>query len=280
MDDPEMTINQASKLGFSPRKELSGQAVAAGFKSGAKGAHSSRTLMLHDLASVLAATSPSAPRADYVAAITESNCLGKPTSSTRRLSAQRLSELYGLDPAIPLFRVFRRLWDLDGRSRNQLALLLAIARDPLLAATAGTILSLPIGAELQREPARHALREVAGHRFNTNILDKVLRNAASSWTQSGHLNGRTFKKRHLVEPTVHAAIFALYLSYLAGFRGSDLFNSAWFAVLDCGPSRARELALDAKRLGLIDLRIAADVVDLKLDRLDPQTARGRVYGPH
>ena len=233
--------------------------------------------MLHDLASVLAATSPSAPRAQYVAAITESNCLGKPTTSTRRLSAQRLSELYGLDPAIPVFRVFRRLWDLDLKGRKLLALLLSIARDPLLAATAASIISLPIGAELQRESTRQALREIAGERFNTSILDKVLRNTASSWTQSGHLDGRMFKTRRLVEPTVYAATFALYLSYLAGFRGGDLFTSGWFAVLDCTPGRARELALEAKRLGLIDLRITGDVIDLKLERLDPQATRDRIY---
>ncbi len=234
--------------------------------------------MANDLASVLATTPGWARRADYISAVTEANCLGKPTASTRRLSAQRLSELYGLDPAIPLFRVFRRLWDLDVKSRRLLTLLLAIARDPLLAATAGPILSLPTGAELQRDSVRQALSQVAGDRFNPSIRDKVLRNAASSWTQSGHLDGRTFKKRRIVEPTVHAAIFALYLAHLAGFRGADLFRSAWFAVLDCSPSRARELALDAKRLGLVDLRIAADVVDLRLDRLDPQSFRGSARG--
>jgi hypothetical protein len=273
-----MNGSQPNELRFRPHRDLAGPAASAGFKAGAKGAHSSRTLMASDLASVLAATLPWARREDYVSAVTESNCLGKPTASTRRLSAQRLSELYGLDPAIPLFRVFRRLWDLDAKSRRLLTLLLAIARDPLLAATSGPILSLPNGAELQRESVRQALSQVAGDRFNPSILDKVLRNAASSWTQSGHLDGRTFKKRHLVDPTVHAAIFALYLGHLAGFRGAELFRSGWFAVLDCSPGRARELALDAKRLGLIDLRIAGDVVDLKLDRLDPQSSRGSVHG--
>ena len=56
-----------------------------------------------------------ASRADYVAAIVEHNCLGKPTSATRVLSAQRLSELYALDPDVPLFRIMRNLWRLDER---------------------------------------------------------------------------------------------------------------------------------------------------------------------
>jgi Mrp family chromosome partitioning ATPase len=41
------------------------------------------------------------------------------------------------------------------------------------------------------------------------------------------------------------------------------------AVLDTSPSDARNLALEAKRLGLIDLSISGDIVDIGLDRLDP-----------
>lgn len=241
----------------------------AGLRPDAMGTHSSRTIMLEDLAAVLGATPSDARRPHYVAAITESNCLGKPTVSTRRLSAQRLSELYILDPTLPLFRVFRRLWEQDRNKegRKLLAILLAIGRDPLLAATAESVVSLPEGAEYQRDASRRALKLLTGERFNDSILDKVLRNTASSWTQSGHLQGRTFKKRCAVQATVHAAVFALYLSYLTGFRGAELFSSGWFRVLDCTPGHAQSLALEAKRLSLIDLRIAGQVVDLKLDRL-------------
>lgn len=252
---------------FNAAADLPQSALKAGFRPDAKGTHSSRTIMLEDLAAVFGATRADAQRRDYVAAITESNCLGKPTASTRRLSAQRLSELYMLDPSLPLFRVFRRLWDQDKEGRKLLAILLAIARDPLLAATAEPVISLPEGAEYQRDASRHALKLLCGERFNDSILDKVLRNTASSWTQSGHLQGRTFKKRCAVDATAHAAVFALYLSYLTGFRGAQLFSSGWFRVLDCTPGHAQNLALEAKRLSLIDLRIAGDVVDLKLERL-------------
>lgn len=248
-------------------------ALEAGFRFGPKGTHTSRTLMLAELSAVLVAVPPGANRRQYAEAIIDLNCLAKPTSSTRRLTNQRLSELYGLDPSIPIFRIFRRLWDLDETGRPVLAMLCAIARDPLLAATAPSVLSLPIGAQLLREPMRDALRAVVGDRFNEETLDKVLRNAASSWAQSGHLEGRTFKKRRLVRPTSANVAFALYLAYAVGFCGPDLFASGWMAVLDCSPSTGRGLALDAKRAGLIDLRMAADVIDLNLDRLDPEAAR-------
>lgn len=231
-------------------------------------------MMFDDLSSVLAATDPSAARADYGSAIIEANCLGKPTVSTRRLSSQRLAELYALDPAIQLFRVFRRLWDLDREGRRLLALLCALARDPLLAATASPVISLTPGAEFLREPTKQAVRQLVGERLNDAILDKVVRNAASSWTQSGHLEGRTFKKRRTVRATAANAAFALYLSHVAGFRGGDIFASGWFAVLDCDPAAARELAIEAKRMGLINLRMAGDVVDINLDRLDPLSHGG------
>src|SRR6266850_1540147 len=86
---------------------------AAGFRSGEKGTHTSRTIMLDELRAVLASCKPGASRDDYLAAIHEDNCLGKRTASTRKLSSQRLSELYALDPEVPLFRVMRWCWYAD-----------------------------------------------------------------------------------------------------------------------------------------------------------------------
>ena len=242
-------------------------ALQAGFRFGAKGTHTSRTIMLAELRALFEATGPDADRADYAAAIVEENCLAKHTVATRRLTCQRLTELYGLEPSVPIFRVLRKLWGLDDRARSLLAIQCAIARDPLLAATAQPILSLPIGSEFLREPVKAALLDVAGERFNEAILNKVIRNAASSWTQSGHLEGRALKKRRQVHPTPANVAYSLFLARCAGFRGTELFTCGWMLLLDCSPSLARELAFEAKRSGLIDLRMAADVIELNLDRL-------------
>jgi hypothetical protein len=218
-------------------------------------------------------TPENAKREDYAAAIIDGNCLAKPTAATRRLTNQRLGELYGLDPAVPAFRVLRRLWKVEDEGRSLLALLTCIARDPLLAATASSVILLPVNDEFRRDAMRAALRTVTGGRLNESTLEKVCRNAASSWAQSGHLEGRTFKRRRLVHPTASSAALAIHLAHTAGFRGAEIFGSAWLRVLDSDPSRARQLALDAKRLGLIDLRIAGDVVELGLSRLDPTLER-------
>jgi hypothetical protein len=225
-------------------------------------------MMLAELTTLFQATNCRSDRAAYATAVVEANCLAKRTVSTRRLTNQRLGELYGLDASIPLFRVLRKLWDTDAPARPLLAIQCAIARDPLLAATAPSIFALAPGDEFLREPMRAALREAAGERLNERIVDKVVRNAASSWTQSGHLEGRALKKRRQVRPTAANAAFSLFVAHCVGFRGHELFACGWMQVLDCPPSAARALALDAKRLGLIDLRMAADVIELNLHRLD------------
>ena len=256
-----------------PANEPRRKAEEIGLRFGDKGTHTSRTMMLADLESVLEMTGEKAERNDYTSAIIDANCLSKATAATRRLSGQRLSELYGLEPGLPLFRVLRRLWDVDPANRPRLALVAAIARDPLLAATISAVIPLSPGAEFQREPMKAALRAAVGDRLNDSTLEKVCRNAASSWTQSGHLEGRTFKKRRLVKASPATAAFALYLAHAAGYRGAEIFLSTWFRLLDCDPSQARRLALEAKRLGLINLRMAGDVVELDVTLLDPASRR-------
>ncbi len=240
-----------------------------GFRFGLVGTHTSRTIMLTELNAVLDAVPSESSRSDYASAIIESNCLAKATTSTRRLTNQRLGELYGLDRSVALFRVLRRLWMLDEPGRPLLALLAALARDPLLRATADPIVTMPENSEFQRGAMRTAVLNATGDRLNESTLDKVIRNAASSWTQSGHLAGRTFKFRRRVHSTPATVAFALYLAYAAGFRGEELLSSGWLRVLDCTATSPQGLAMEAKRMGLLDLRIGGDVVEINPERLDP-----------
>lgn len=229
--------------------------------------------MFTELAAVLAAAPDGAGRGAYSSAIIDGNCLRKPTASTRRISNQRLGELYALDRLCPVFRVLRRLWSVSEAGRPLLAMLAALARDPILMASAKPILALPAGVELQRAAVRAALTEVIGDRMNDDVVDKVVRNVSSSWTQTGHLEGRTFKLRRRVKAEPASVAFALYLGFAAGFRGEELLTSAWIAALDCTSSSAKALAIEAKRVGLIDLRTAGDVIEIGLDRLEQGIGR-------
>jgi len=239
----------------------------AGFRWGQKGTHTSRTIMLDELRALLAHCPPSATRQEYLYAIQEENCLGKRTMATRRLTSQRLSELYALDSGILLFRVMRRCWYVDENGRATLALLLALARDPLLRLTAAPVLRMRPGEELARQQLTDALRGEVRTRLSESTLDKVVRNAASSWTQSGHLKGRGHKIRRSVTPTVMSTAFALLLGHLTGARGAALFETLWSCVLDASPGELLSLAGDARRLGLLDMSYSGGVVDVTFSRL-------------
>lgn len=244
------------------------EAEEAGFRFGDKGTHTSRTMMLAELTDVVAATRQTASREGYAKAIIEDNVLGKQTTATRRLSNQRLGELYGLTPTIPLFRVLRRIWDTDEQGRPLTALLCALARDPLLRATAQSVLPLPAGGELLRTAMASAIRAATGNRLNESIIDKVARNAASSWAQSGHLSGRVRKIRQEVRPTPGPVAYALWIGSLFGFAGEELFKTPWARALDQSPVELLDLALRAKQLGLINASAGGGVVEIDVAPLN------------
>lgn len=224
--------------------------------------------MLAELTDLLAAVPSDAAPPAYEAAVVDDNVLGKPTTATRRSTIQRLGELYALDLRLPLFRVLRRLWAIDEQGRPLLALLCALARDPLLRSTAPAVLALPPGAELVRSSFLAAIREAVGSRLNDAVLAKVARNAASSWSQSGHLQGRVRKIRWRVAPTPGSLAFALWVGTLEGLAGEALLESRWTRVLDRTGRELMAVAIMARQLGLIRARTGGGVVEIDASRLD------------
>ena len=73
-----------------------------GFRFGANGPHSARTMMLDDLRMLFSYVPANALRADYKQAVFIENILGKPTKKTRELALRHLTTLYGLDTQLPL----------------------------------------------------------------------------------------------------------------------------------------------------------------------------------
>jgi len=252
--------------------------IKAGFRIGDKGTHTSRTIMFKELDLLFEDQERDAQREAYLSAIIDQNCLGKQTVSTRKLTCQRLSELYGLDPAIPLFRVLRQLWQVDENGRPLLAFLTALARDPLLRVTSTPVLQMKTGEELARQKLTQVLIESLEDRLNDNTLDKVVRNTSSSWTQSGHFRGRVRKIRQKVTPTPIVTTYALALGYILGARGSGLFNTLWAKVLDTPHEELVSLTTDAKRLGFLDLSQAGGVVDISFTRLFTEDERYLIHG--
>lgn len=99
-------------------------------------------------------------------------------------------DLYGLSPQVPLFKVFRQLWDLSEESQPLLALQLAVARDPLLRGSAEVILSLEPGELLLRETMEAHLAKDDPDRFSPASLKSFSQNLNGTWTQAGYLTGK------------------------------------------------------------------------------------------
>jgi len=259
-----------SKLRDSWLLEATEASLKAGLRFGDKGTHTSRTSMFSEISDVLDALPASASRKDYARAIIYEDVLGKNTASTRRLTDQRLSELYALDLRVPIFRVLRYIWDIDEAGRPLLSLLCALARDPLLRATAPTILGLSLGEELVRSTFLDAMRDVAGRRLNESILDKVARNAGSSWTQSGHLEGRVRKTRKPVRATPGSAAFAVWLGWLQGHAGASLLTTPWASVFDQNTTELMNAVLRAKQMRLLSARMGGGVIEIDPTELEKQ----------
>lgn len=236
--------------------------VPLGFRSGKKGVHNTRTVMIEDLRVLFSEVPPSATAEGYREAIVDENVLGKRTHSTRKYTAQRLSELYGLDPTVPLFRLFRHYWGVSQTGRELLAMLLALARDPLLRLTAKSVLEMPLGTRFDKTKLQEVIRSETGERFSETSVKKISRLAGSSWTQSGHLEGRYKKTRQRPACMPANTSFALLLGYLGGARGALLFETFWARVLDAPDFEAKEHAKSASRRGLLTYRNAGGVIEV------------------
>ncbi len=226
--------------------------------------------MLGELSDLFHALSPEARREDYANAIVDENVLGKPTLAARQSVRQRLTELYGLDPSLAVFRTLRHVWDADPPGRPLLAMLCALARDPLLRSTAPPVLALAEGETLDRAAFAAHIREATGSRFNDAVLAKVAKNAASSWRLSGHLSGSAGRyARRAIRPTPGVAAFALWLGQAEGLAGLPLLDCRWALVLDVRGEAMLVWAMEAGRRGLIHVRAAGDVVEIDTAKLDP-----------
>lgn len=242
--------------------ERSAALEALGLKFSSGGAHISRTMMLEELKSVLSAVPVGSAPGEYRDATLLRNALRKTTDSTRQKSLRHLRELYALDEATPIFGLLRKLHGVDPESLPQLALLVAWSRDPLLRATTTSIMIAGEGERVETASLAEAIHNAFGDQYSELNREKIARNAASSWTQSGHLVGRVKKNRHKVRPTIVAATAALFLGHVAGARGGAIFSNPWCRLLDLDSDRARSLGFEAHRAGFLNLRALAEVVDL------------------
>ena len=229
--------------------------------------HASKTMMLSELALLLESTPADASPEDYRSAVLEDNVLLKKSDSTRKKSLKHLRELYVLNDQDLLFEALRTLCDQNPASLRLLALLMAVTRDGLLRATAPLILESPVGTPLRAATFSETVSAAFPDRMSPVTLESVGRRTASSWTQSGHLEGKVNKVRVRAEASVGAVVYALMLGHLSGGRGLSLYETLWAWLLDLPPNEIDALAFAASQRGLLEYRRMGDVAEFGFSKL-------------
>ncbi len=249
---------------FSPTEDAT-NAAALGFRCTPGGVHLSKTMMLSDLTSLLE-TAPGSTADAVEQSIVRDNLLGKPTGSARRLALARLNALYGILTPRPIQFAALRLWPRNVAGRPMLALLCALAREPLLRQSAGPVLEAPPGASVRWPDLATAILTEHPDRYSPKMLKSLAQNCVSSWTQSGHLQGRVNKRRRLADPSPEAAAYAALLGSLAGFGGPALLRSPWMRVLDRSESDLLSLLRRAESAGLARVKAGGGVIQIDVRR--------------
>lgn len=248
--------------------EANNNLVRFGFSFQRGGAHTARTMMLEELGALLSYVDrPEAEKMDYLRAIDEENCLGKRSGKTRLLTYRHLVDLYSLDPSIILFRALLFFWQRDPTGHPLLALLCTYARDAIFRTTASFVLKFPEGATITREALEEFIDDREPGRFSKATLKSTAQNINSTWTKSGHIEGRTRKIRARALPTAGSVSYALLFGYLTGVRGESLFKTDYTKLLDCSFEKAIELAAEASRKGWIVFKRVGDVIEVLFPNL-------------
>lgn len=223
----------------------------------------SRTMMLAELGMLLGELPGDATAADYERAVKADNILRKTSAMNRAKTSQLLRNLYGLDPARPMFRALRRLWNASPEGRPVLALLQAYAREPYLRSTWPVVRDLPIGARINSELLENAIRTAAAGKLGVASLRATARNVGATWTDAGYLVGVYTKTRVIPKVSPAVVAFALFLGFLDGRRGHWLFATPWTDLLQTDADAVAALATAASQQGLLHMLKAGDVIEVR-----------------
>ncbi len=128
-------------------------------------------------------------------------------------------------------------------------------------------LELPLGAITTSDDLVEFLDGEVHGRFNPTTLRAIAQRIGSSWTQSGHLDGKVKKVRTKAEATPAAAAYAMFLGYAEGQRASRLFTTLWARVLDHCEEEVADLVDKASRSGLLSYRKIGAMVDVCFDHV-------------
>lgn len=248
-------------------RDLTPVALDFGGSNSYAGVSTSRTLMVRELSALLAATPRDATKTDYKTAVVDQNLLLKPSTGTRAKTYAYLRDRFALDPAVPLFKTLRLLWDRDSAGQPLIALLVAAFRDPLLRATLPAVIAAPPDQRLTSREFALVVGRAFPDRLNAKTLQATAERLVSTYKQSGHLEGRSRCRRRRVRATPGSATIALLLATLDGGGGRALLATDWVRLLDSPDEVLLAEARVAASRGWLEYRHAGDVLEITFRQL-------------
>lgn len=245
-----------------------------GFSESKVGGHSARSMMLKEMQILIHELPLETNRDNLDRAILEDNILSKPTISSRKKSLRHLLDLYSFDHSKALFRVFWNLSHNDHDSLSQLCLVCAYARDPQLRYSFELIRTLRLGQVLPRADMENHLEKGFPNRFSAAMKKSMAQNVNTTWTYSGHLEGKAEKVRRYPEPRPTSAAYAMFVGYLTGLRGEQLLGSLYAYLVSSSRSQLLSALSLASAKGLLSLKQAAGIVEFNFSNfLTPEEQR-------
>lgn len=244
----------------------------SGLRASGGGVHLSKTMMLPEITLLLdaivangsAAEQKPELRSMIERLVLDENILAKRTTSARRTTLKKLAELYGLYELPIVSRSLLGLWGREPAAHAQLALLCALARDPLLRASTNLIISTPTGENISSVMLYEGLLRCFPDRFTDSTMSALATRCAATWTQAGHLGALPNRARMHINAVPIAVAYAVQVAKLAGFSGEAALASPWVRVLDLDTDGAARLARRAEAEGLLRIQSAGHVYDVEL----------------
>ena len=216
--------------------------------------------------------------ADFRRLIEEENLLGKPTFTSRHKSFRHMVELYGLDASQALFRVLLRFAAIHPDATPLLALVCVYCRDPQLRASFSLLEQTALGTVIPRRLMEEHLETHFPERFSPAMKQSLAQNVNTTWTVSGHLQGRSTKTRTIPTPSFLATTYALFAGYLTGLRGDFLLQSVFSRLVAVSPPQAIEHLKEASKHGFLRLRHAGGVTEIDFSPLLNESELSSLHG--
>jgi hypothetical protein len=236
-----------------------------------------RSMMLSEFR-LLLQESREASLADFRRLIEEENLLGKPTFASRQKSIRHLIELYGLEASQALFRVLLRFATLAPDSLPLLALVCVFCRDPQLRGSFTLLEQTNPATPIPRRLMEEHLETLFPDRFSPAMKQSLAQNVNTTWTVTGHLQGRATKTRTIPTPSFLATTYALFAGYLAGLRGDFLLQSVFSRLVAVSPPQAIEHLKEASKQGFLRLRHAGGVTEIDFSPLLNESELSSLHG--